>query len=406
VALPLPALTPANDPGAPEAEAACARRPIGAFVTGDPRCRPTDPVKVVADRFFADASLPAIALCADGRPRGLVTRANLLLRLARGFGADLWSRRPVAAVADPAPLVLSEATPLDEALGHALARPAATVYDEIVVADAAGLYRGLLPVRDLALQQGLALARARGAREAAEARARDLEAVEALRARFLAHATHELRSPVNAICVAAELARLATARGDLEAAGRKVAVLLRTATTLRCTVNEILDLSRLEAGQAAVSVSRVALGPLLEEVAGLTRLLAGEKPVAVSVRAEPEAVAETDALKLRQILVNLAANAAKFTAAGEIELGAAVEDGGARAWVRDTGPGIAPEDLPRLFVAFGQLEDAREKQHEGTGLGLVITRSLAALLGARVEVASAPGAGSTFTLHLPPRPPG
>jgi signal transduction histidine kinase len=134
----------------------------------------------------------------------------------------------------------------------------------------------------------------------------------------------------------------------------------------------------------------------------MARLLAGDKPLAV-VLDDGAAPAEfvTDGLKLRQILTNLASNAVKFTDGGQVTLGAAAEPGGLRLWVADTGIGIRQEDLARLFTPFGQLADASSKQHEGTGLGLVITRSMVQLLGGRVEVTSRHGHGTTFTVHLP-----
>lgn len=182
----------------------------------------------------------------------------------------------------------------------------------------------------------------------------------------------------------------------------RLPLLQRSAATLRATVNNILDLSKLEAGRAEVSLARLELRPILEDVVDMARLLAGEKPVPVVLEADeaPDQVV-SDGQKLRQILTNLASNAVKFTERGRVTIGAAAQPGGLRLWVADTGVGIRPEDLARLFKPFGQLDDALVKQHEGTGLGLVITRSMAHLLGGRIEVASRRGAGSTFTVHLP-----
>ena len=181
-------------------------------------------------------------------------------------------------------------------------------------------------------------------------------------------------------------------------------MLLRAAATLRGTVNNILDLSKLEAGKTEITIVPLQLASLAEEVAGLAALLAGEKPVEVRTEVPAELVLETDPQKLRQILVNLASNAAKFTERGAIVLRASADLEAVRIAVADTGCGIRAEDLPRLFVPFGQLEDAHTKTHAGTGLGLVITRSLAALLGGRVSVESRRGEGSTFTVELPRSP--
>jgi signal transduction histidine kinase len=374
---------------------------LGSFLTGDTRVHPDEQVQRVAGLFFARPDLDAVALVRDGWPEGLLTRGRLLVKLARNFGHELYARKPVTRIADLSPLVVAEDTPLAATLERALARPAPTVFDEVIVVSRSGGYLGHASVRELARQQGLALERSRLEREAALARARDLEELERVRARFLAHATHELRSPVNALAILAELVRMASDRGSLEQVREKVPMLLRTSATLRGTVNNILDLSKLEAGRADVAFAPVELAPLAEEAAALARLLAGDRPVAVRNEVPTDLVLETDAHKLRQILVNLASNAAKFTERGEIVVRAEAAGERVALSVADTGCGIRAEDLPRLFVAFGQLEDAATKTHAGTGLGLVITRSLATLLGGRVAVTSRRGVGSTFTVELP-----
>ena len=375
---------------------------LGGFLTGDDRVHPEEPVQKVASLFFDRADLEAVALVRDGRPAGLLTRARLLVKLARNFGHELYARKPVTRIADLSPLVLSEDAPLATVLERALARPAATVFDDVIAVSESGAYVGHASVRELARQQGLALERSRLEREAALGRASDLEELERVRARFLAHATHELRSPVSAIAVLAELVRMACDRDSMEQVRAKVPMLLRASATLRGTVNNILDLSKLEAGRMDVSVTALELAPLVHEVATLARLLVGNKPVEVRSEVPAGLVFRTDPHKLRQMLVNLASNAAKFTDDGSITIRAVAEgDGGVRFAVADTGCGIRNEDLPRLFVPFGQLEDAQTKSHAGTGLGLVITRSLATLLGGRVLVESRRGVGTTFTVELP-----
>lgn len=377
-------------------------------LTGDAQVSPVERVERVAERFFADPALDAVALVdpEGGHPVGLLTRGRLLVKLARNFGHELYARKPVTRIADLAPLVLPHDLPLPAAVERALAREAGSVYDEVIAVDAAGRYLGHAAVRELAREQGAALERSDAARDAALARARDLEEVDRLRARFLAHATHELRSPVNAIVALAELLRMSCARGSLEDVERRLPLLVRSADALRGTVNELLDLSKLQAGRMEVSIAPADLGALVSETAATVRLLAGDKPVEVRADAPPGLVLDTDGPKVRRILLNLGANAAKFTARGSIGLAAAPDgSGGAVLTVADTGCGIADADLPRLFVPFSQLEDATTRTHEGTGLGLAITRSLAVLLGGSVSVSSRRGEGTTFTVRLPAGPP-
>jgi signal transduction histidine kinase len=359
------------------------------------------PVASLVDVFQERPELDSVALVVGGRPVGLVTRQALLLKLGRNFGYELFARRPASRVADSEPLVIDGSTPLAEAVERAFARPPGRAYDDLVVVDDDRRFVGLLSARQLAVEQGLALSRSLLERETALERNRQLEKVEALRAQFLAHATHELRSPVNAIVGLSEVLGMACGRGDLGAVRARLELLHRTATGLRGTVTDILDLSKLEAGRMELRPEPVEIAPLLEDLAETTRLLVGARPVDVRVEAQraPASIV-IDRQRLRQVLTNLLSNAAKFTDEGSIAFGAEAEGAVVRFWVQDSGCGIRPEDLQRLFVPFGQLEDARTKAHHGTGLGLVISQSLARLLGGRIAVESRHGDGSRFSLHL------
>jgi signal transduction histidine kinase len=377
---------------------------ISGLVTSRDAVGPGALVRDVADRFFREPDLDAVAIVGRGLPLGLLTRSRLLVTLARNFGHELFARKPVTRVGDLEPLVLPGSTSVQDAVTAALGRRAEAVYDEVIVTRPDGRYDGLLSMRRLVLEQGMVVVRSALEREAALTRAADLERLEQARSRFLAHATHELRSPVNAIVMLGELVRLACDKRSWEEIQARVPHLLRTAASLRATVGAMLDLSKLEAGRHDVVAAQVDLGALATEVAATTRLLASGKPIAVecAVPGAGELQVTTDAQKLKQICTNLASNAAKFTDEGRIEVGAAREPrGGARLWVTDTGIGIQPEDVDRLFQPFSQLEAAETKAHAGTGLGLAISRSLATLVGATISVESRPGLGSTFTVHLP-----
>jgi signal transduction histidine kinase len=385
-----------------------ASRPVRDLVTSGDQASPEIPVAALVEVFTRNPEVDAVALVAARRPVGLVTRSALLLKLGRNFGYELFARRPASRIADPEPLLVEDSTPLAEAVERAFNRPPARAYDDLVVVDEAGAFTGLLSARRLAVEQGLALARSVLEHEAALDRNRELEKLESMRAQFLAHATHELRSPVNAIVGLSEVIGMACRRGDLAGVRERLAMLDRTATVLRGTVNNILDLSKIGAGKMNVAAEPVALGPLLSDLAAMGRLLVGARPpahagaidVVLDAEAAPGTIV-TDRQRLHQVLLNLLSNAVKFTDRGRIVLGAAADGPDRmRFWVEDTGCGIKPEDLDRLFTPFGQLEDARTKSHAGTGLGLVISQSLARLLGGRIEVESHRGGGSRFTLHL------
>lgn len=144
------------------------------------------------------------------------------------------------------------------------------------------------------------------------------------------------------------------------------------------------------------------LAELLREVAETTRVLLGDKPVGVEVAGAEESFPfDSDAIKVRQVLVNLTSNAAKFTDRGNIRLALEKQEESIQLAVSDTGVGIREADLEKLFTAFSQLEDAKTRRHEGTGLGLTITRQMVGLLGGRIHVDSTYGRGTTFTVSLP-----
>ena len=232
------------------------------------------------------------------------------------------------------------------------------------------------------------------------------EAQEANRAKsdFMAKITHELRTPLNAVLGYTQL--LADGVPEPIPAGslRYVGRIELSARHLLSLIEEILTFSRMEAGREVVDLEAVELTRLVHEVVAIIEPLAGQKGIGFAVGAPEEPVSlVTDTRKVRQILVNLLGNAVKFTDRGEVGFAASGEGGWVVFEVRDTGPGIAPEHQEKIFEPFWQVAGA--KRAAGTGLGLSVTRQLAQLLGGDVEVKSTPGAGSTFTVRLPVRPP-
>jgi PAS domain S-box-containing protein len=219
---------------------------------------------------------------------------------------------------------------------------------------------------------------------------------------FLAVMSHELRTPLNAILGYTDLflagipeplpAPMVPQVERVQGAGRH----------LRDLIEEILSFARLEGGREEVVMEPVDLAGLARETAAISEPLALERGLAFRLELPGGPVpARTDARKVRQVLLNLLGNAAKFTDRGEVVL--SVEDAGADAVlrVRDTGMGIGPADLERVFEPFWQADQRLAREHGGSGLGLAVARQLARLLGGDVTAQSAPGAGSTFTLRLP-----
>jgi len=233
--------------------------------------------------------------------------------------------------------------------------------------------------------------------------ARD-QAVAATRSKseFLANISHELRTPLTAILgFSALLRRNPHGRCD----PRQLHYLERiheNGTHLLAIINDLLDLSKIEAGKLSVTVAEIDPAAAVTHVVDTLLPLAEEHDIDLEVvvrKALPSL--HTDPLRLQQILLNLGGNAIKFTRQGRVTFTVSESDAGIDFAVRDTGIGIPAAALPTLFDKFRQVDGSTTREHEGSGLGLSVSRSLAHLLGGEIEVASQPGTGSTFTVHLP-----
>jgi signal transduction histidine kinase len=376
---------------------------VGETIGSTASCAPDTVVSHLADDFFKNTALDSIAVVENERPVGLITRQKFLFTVFRRFGWEVYGRKTVDQLTDRNALTVRSRTRLDEALALAVARQPEDVYDELIVVDDDGRYAGLLSVRQMIIQHSHALANILLQKDVADARARELEKVSELKSQFLANVTHELRSPVNAIIELAELVRMSAENGYVGQVRDRLSLLMSSATNLRSIITNILDLSKIEAGRMQVIDERFDLAPLLHEVAETTRVLIGSKPVDVILDAEPSRMMTTDPVKVRQILLNLTSNAAKFTDHGRIRIEQSWAEECAVIRVVDSGIGIRREDQERLFEAFSQLEDAKSKRHQGTGLGLTITRELLDLVGGAIALESAFGAGTVFTVSIPDR---
>lgn len=359
-------------------------------------------VSMVYDRFSSNPLLEALAVVDGKKPVGLITRTKLFFTLSKRFGYELHARHPIVTIADTKPLIVSETDLLEMVIDKAFARSPKDIYDEIIVTGSDGTYLGLLSVKQLVIQQSNALTRNVLLKEVATARAQELERINQVKSQFLANVTHELRSPVNAIVGLAELLKIAAGKGSIEQVRERISFMVSTATNLRAVINNILDLSKIEAGKMEVKYQVVDVVSLLSEIAETTRILVGDKPVTVNVvvTSNPLCIT-TDPVKLRQIVTNIASNAAKFTAEGAIVITLGIRDSCMEIEVSDTGIGIRQEDLHLLFTTFGQIEDPAVKTHEGTGLGLAISKNLARLIGGSISLTSTFGQGTKFTVSLP-----
>jgi signal transduction histidine kinase/CheY-like chemotaxis protein len=241
------------------------------------------------------------------------------------------------------------------------------------------------------------------ARTEIEERARQLALASQYKSQFLANMSHELRTPLNSLLILARL--LAQNPGhNLTAKQVEYARVIHSAgSDLLQLINDILDLSKVEAGRMDVHAERFPLAALLEDLRTTFGPLTAEKDLEFTVQADPSAPRElvTDRQRLRQVVGNLLSNAVKFTEQGSVTLRVQASAGTVSFSVIDTGIGIAPENLAVIFGAFHQGDGTLSRRFGGTGLGLSIASEVTALLGGRISAESDIGRGSTFTLYVP-----
>ncbi len=256
-------------------------------------------------------------------------------------------------------------------------------------------------IKTFAAQSVLAIQNARLFHEI-EDKGRQLEVASRHKSQFLANMSHELRTPLNAILGYTELI-LDNIYG--EAPERMRAVLERVQTNgkhLLGLINDVLDLSKIEAGQLTLSTSDYSIAELVQNVYVAVEPLASQKSLALTTGVEKGLpIAHGDERRLTQVLLNLVGNAIKFTDTGGVAIEASRADGAFRVAVRDSGPGIAAADQAKIFEEFQQVDDTSTRQKGGTGLGLAISKRIVEMHGGRILVESELGKGSTFTIELP-----
>ncbi|GAB3773836.1 hypothetical protein GCM10028818_15730 [Spirosoma horti] len=236
-------------------------------------------------------------------------------------------------------------------------------------------------------------------------KADELELTTRYKSEFLANMSHELRTPLNSILL---LSRLLAENHEATLSDDQVEyarVIQSSGNGLLGLIDEILDLSKIEAGQMTLDYQDVAIAEITDELQSLFGIMAREKGLAFSINQETDvpAVIHTDKMRLGQVLKNLLSNALKFTATGSVSLTIKRQrqDNKLCFVVSDTGIGIAPEKQPLIFEAFQQADGSTKRKYGGTGLGLSISRELAKLLGGEITLSSQVDEGSTFTVTIP-----
>ncbi|MCZ2405223.1 MAG: PAS domain S-box protein, partial [Burkholderiales bacterium] len=272
--------------------------------------------------------------------------------------------------------------------------------------DPSDISRGLVGVMEDVTTERAAKEALRQAKEAAEA-------ADRIKSSFLATMSHELRTPLNSIIGFTGILLQGLA-GPLNAEqGKQLGMVRDSARHLLALINDVLDISKIEAGELRVGCAPFDLARSIEKVTALISPLAEKKHLALEISAAPGLGAMvSDERRVEQVLLNLLSNAVKFTDHGTVALraeriddfrpaGAPLPQAAVRLSVSDTGPGIKPEDMGLLFQPFRQVDSTLARKHEGTGLGLTICQRMVGLMGGTIEVRSTWGQGSTFTVTLP-----
>jgi len=345
----------------------------------------------VADAAFGAVAAHAAAQAADAERAAYVALAAMAVSIGLGVGISAFANAQVLSPLGRITRAMKAVVEGD--VDHPIpdmARP-----DEVgELARALDVFRANAAAKAAMDEQLLA---SRIAREAAEASAR-------AKAQFLANMSHEIRTPLTAVIGFSDL--MAAATGLPEPAQTYARRIQVAGKALLALVNDILDVSRIEAGQVELDIQPCALQGPIGEALELVRLAADRKGLVLVLRLDEDLPVQVlaDRARLRQVLLNLLSNAIKFTVHGSVTVEARHRsdlDGRLRVRVSDTGPGICEQDQLRLFHRFSQIDASNTRQFGGAGLGLAISKGLVELMGGEIGLESAEGMGSTFWFDIP-----
>ncbi|GIL37884.1 sensor histidine kinase [Roseiterribacter gracilis] len=352
------------------------------------------------DLLLDRPELPGVVVLSGDRIAGYVDRNSLLTRFAQHLMRDFHMKRPVTLLVDRTPLIVdADATiaELTERVSHD--KPSALTAGFVILRQ--GRYAGVGDARDM-LKLSVEEARKRS-RELAEARDR-AETASKAKSLFLANMSHELRTPLNAVIGFAQLL-LSDKRKPLDLGHADyVRDIHESGQHLLDLINDVLDLSKAESGKLTLQEELSDLRSLVRSAMRLVQDRAEKAELALSSSLLDETVELIcDPIKVKQILMNLLSNAVKFTPAGGsvTVVSRITETGDLEVAVIDTGVGMTEEQIPIALSTFGQIEHSLNRQHQGTGLGLPLTKQLLELHGGALEIDSAPGKGTTMRALFP-----
>ena len=353
--------------------------------------------------WFEQSSGQVATAIVDGENRvvGLVNRLRFLARYSQRFVPELYGKRSIIHLANPNPLMVDEAVALGEFVPHITLEFPDSLRESFIVTRA-GRYLGIGTSEALMKYKMAVLAEREAQLQSALLSAQDASQAKS---NFLALMSHELRTPLNAIIGFSEiLSEELFGPHSVKRYGDYAADIHGAGVHLLKLINDILDLSKLEAGKLNLELEAVDVGELLKDCQKFVTLRAEEKGLATALEVPPDLpLLRADRLRLKQIILNLLSNAIKFTPPrGDVEVGAELEaDGAIAIWVRDTGVGMAPEMIPFAMEPFRQIASPMARKTEGTGLGLSLVKSLTEQHGGDVTIESALDKGTCVRVRFP-----
>jgi len=351
-------------------------------------------------RFAADPELAALAVVEGARPVGLVTRGEILACLGDRLAPAHAETESVTRIMNRAPLVVEASLAFDQLVALVADACSHALVSGFIVTRG-GDYVGIGTTRSLLLASARRLAE-----HSRELERRHLEASESnkSKAEFLAAVSHELRTPLNAIIGFSQIIAQGVFRPDEFERYRSYAQDIQSSGEhLLEIINDILDLSKVEAGKLVLREETTGVGALVDSTLRLVRQRATEGQVALETEI-PDCACQLrgDKRLLRQMLLNLVANSVKFTPpGGKVAVRIALEKDGLVFVVADTGIGIAREDIPKAMTPFGQVDSRLGRRYPGTGLGLPLAKAMAEAHGGSLDLESQLGIGTVVTVRLP-----